>query len=121
MTGRRERCGMRIAEVAPMDERPGTNDANRRIDELMQRLIEADQQGTGIEPLKVARELGEIKLTLARRRTILPRRGGEGHWRCEVCGTISHSNEKPDRCPACGSRGLWSADLAQPNVESGAG
>ncbi len=104
-----------------MNEQPDTNDANRRIDELIQRLIEADQKGTGIEPMKVAHELGEVKLALARRRTILPRPGGEGHWRCEACGTISHATAKPDRCPACGSKGLWSADLAQPNVESGAG
>lgn len=104
-----------------MNEQPDTNDANRRIDELIQRLIEADQKGTGIEPMKVAHELGEVKLALARRRTILPRPGGEGHWRCEACGTISHATAKPDRCPACGSKRLWSADLAQPNVESGAG
>jgi rubrerythrin len=110
-----------LREVAAMNDRPGTNDANRRIDELIQRLIEADQQAAGIEPMKVAHELGEIKLALARRKTILPRPGGEGHWRCEACGTISHASAKPDRCPACGAKQLWPADLAQPNVESGAG
>ena len=107
--------------LVDMNEQPGATDANKRIDELIQRLIEADQRGTGIEPMTVAHELGEIKLVLARRKTILPRPGGEGHWRCEACGTISHATAKPDRCPACGGQQLWAADLAQANVESGAG
>ena len=61
------------------------------------------------------------KLLLARRKTIRPRPGGEGHWRCEACGTITHAAAKPGRCPECGATRLWPADLAQPNVESGAG
>lgn len=104
-----------------MNEKQTTTDANSRIDALIQALIEADQQGSGIEPLRIARELGEIKSALARRRTVKPRPGGEGHWRCEASGTITHASAKPGTCPECDGRELWSADLAQPNVESGAG
>ena len=52
--------------------------------------------------MKLARELGEIKVLVARRKTIRPRPGGEGHWRCETCGTVTHAREKPERCPECG-------------------
>lgn len=104
-----------------MSEQTARNDLNARIDRLMQRLIEADQRGTGVEPLKIAHELGEIKQQLARRKTIRPRPDGEHHWRCEDCGTITHANDRPATCPECGAKALWEADLAQPNVESGAG
>lgn len=104
-----------------MTDETRRNETNKRIDDMIQRLIEADQRGSGIEPLKLAHELAELKLMLARRKTILPRPGGEGHWRCEACGTISHASAKPGRCPECGAAQLWPADLAQPNVESGAG
>jgi len=96
-------------------------DLNQRIDAMIQSLIEADQRGSGIEPMKLAHELGEIKMLLARRKTILPRPGGEGHWRCEACGTITHAKAKPERCPQCNGTELWLADLEQGNVESGAG
>jgi rubrerythrin len=104
-----------------VSEEQARNDLNARIDGMIQRLIEADQRGSGIEPMKLAHELGEIKVLLARRKTVRPRPGGEGHWRCEACGTITHARAKPEHCPECGAKGLWSADLAQPNVESGAG
>jgi rubrerythrin len=104
-----------------MNEPAGQNELNRRIDDLIQRLIEADQRGSEIEPMKLAHELGEIKQLLARRKTIRPRPGGEGHWRCETCGTITHASAKPDHCPECGATQLWPADLEQSNVESGAG
>ena len=104
-----------------MSDQQARNDLNARLDGMIQRLIEADQGGSGIEPMKLARELGEIKVLVARRKTIRPRPGGEGHWRCEACGTITHASAKPAQCPECGAKGLWSADLAQPNVESGAG
>lgn len=104
-----------------VDQGNGPVAANARLDALMQRLIEADQRGTGIEPIQVAHELGEIKALLVRRKTVRPRAGGEGHWRCEACGTISHATAKPGACPECGAAALWPADLAQPNVESGAG
>jgi hypothetical protein len=76
-----------------MNEPSGQNELNRRIDDLIQRLIEADQRGSGIEPMKLAHELGEIKQLMARRKTIVPRPGGEGHWRCEACGTITHARQ----------------------------
>ena len=104
-----------------MQESSGRNELNARIDRMIQRLIEADQRGSGIEPMPLAHELGEIKLLLARRKTIVPRPGGEEHWRCEACGTITHARAKPDRCPQCDGTGLWPADLEQGNVESGAG
>jgi rubrerythrin len=104
-----------------VNESSGRNELNARIDAMIQRLIEADQRGSGIEPMQLAHELGEIKVLLARRKTIVPRPGGEGHWRCETCGTITHAKAKPDRCPACGATQLWPADLEQGNVESGAG
>jgi rubrerythrin len=113
--------GIRNTREDDVTDETRRNETNKRIDDMIQRLIEADQRGTGIEPMKLAHELGELKLMLARRKTILPRPGGEGHWRCEACGTISHASAKPDRCPECGATQLWPADLAQPNVESGAG
>ena len=72
-----------------MSDQQARNDLNARLDGMIQRLIEADQGGSGIEPMKLARELGEIKVLVARRKTIRPRPGGEGHWRCEACGTIN--------------------------------
>ena len=104
-----------------MSERSREHDVNGRLDAIIQRLIEAAQRGSGLEPLPLARELGELKQLLARRKTIRPRPGGEGHWRCEACGTITHAQAKPQRCPECDADQLWPADLAQPNVESGAG
>lgn len=104
-----------------MNEPGGQNELSKRIDDLIQRLIEADQRGSGIEPMTLAHELGDIKMLLARRKTVRPRPGGEGHWRCEACGTITHASGKPDRCPECGAATLWAADLGQANVESGAG
>jgi len=111
-----------FARENEMNEPAGQNELDKRIDDMIQRLIEADQRGSGIEPMTLAHELGEIKMMLARRKTIRPRpEGGEGHWRCERCGTITHAVAKPERCPECGATQLWPADLAQPNVESGAG
>ena len=104
-----------------MSEPAARIDLNQRIDAMIQSLIEADQRGSGIDAMKLAHELGEIKMLLARRKTILPRPGGEGHWRCEACGTITHAKAKPDRCPQCNGTQLWPADLEQGNVESGAG
>jgi rubrerythrin len=112
---------MAFARGNVMDQPASQNELNRRIDEMIQRLIEADQRGSGIEPMKLAHELGELKVLLARRKTILPRPGGEGHWRCEACGTITHAKAKPGKCPQCGGSTLWPADLEQANVESGAG
>jgi rubrerythrin len=104
-----------------MTDQTPRNELNARLDRLIQLLIDADQRGSGIEPLKIAKELGEIKVQLARRKTIRPRPGGQQHWRCEVCGTVTHADARPSLCPECGAKDLWEADLKQPNVESGAG
>ena len=40
-------------------------EALARLDALMNRLVEADQTGTGIDPLRIASELGRIRQLLA--------------------------------------------------------
>ena len=99
-----------------MDEVTAPNELNARLDALIQRLIEVDQLGSGMEPIELAHELGEIKLLVARRQTIQPRPGGERHWRCESCGIITHAGTKPERCAACGATQLWPADIAPPKI-----
>lgn len=96
-------------------------DALGRLDALMRRLVEADQTGTGMDPLKVADELGVIKDLLFRSPAVRPAPGGQRHFRCETCGTISHGPDAPARCEDCGGTSFFDADLKQPNVESGAG
>lgn len=96
-------------------------EALERLDALMNRLVEADQTGSGIDPLRVANELGEIRHLLAEAPAVIPRTGGEKHFRCEACGTISHGPEQPVKCPTCGGRKFFAADIEQPFVESGAG
>lgn len=84
------------------------------LDALMNRLIEADQTGAGMDPLDVARDLGRIRHLLAEAPAVLPRSsGGEPHWRCERCGTIAHASRQPDACPKCGHRTLFKADIEQ--------
>src|SRR5258708_33716796 len=92
------------------DERTRWNEASGRLDAIIQGLIEADQRGSGMEPIKLAHELGEPKLLLARRRTIRPRPGGEGHWRCEACGTITPARARPAKGPQGGPTRLWPPD-----------
>ncbi len=96
-------------------------EALERLDELMNRLIEADQTGSGIEPLAVASELGAIRQLLAEAPAVIRAAGGQKHFRCEACGTIAHGARAPDRCPTCGGRKFFAADIDQPFVESGAG
>lgn len=96
-------------------------DAVERLDGLMRRLIEADQTGAGIEPLKVADELGAIRELLFRAPTVRPVEGGRRHFRCDTCGTIAHGTEAPRACPDCGGSAFYDADLKQGHVESGAG
>jgi len=48
-------------------------------------------------------------------------KGGQKHFRCEACGTISHGEKQPEKCPTCGGRKFFAADIDQPFVESGAG
>jgi len=92
-----------------------------RLDALMNRLVEADQTGAGIEPLRVANELGKIRQLFAQAPSIIPKPGGDRHFRCEACGTTVHAAAAPQRCPTCGGSKFFAADIEQPFVESGAG
>jgi rubrerythrin len=96
-------------------------EALERLDALMNRLVEADQTGAGIEPLRVAGELGKIRHLLAEAPTVIRAQGGQRHFRCEACGTVVHGGEPPKACPTCGGVKFFSADIEQPFVESGAG
>jgi rubrerythrin len=96
-------------------------EALERLDALMNRLVEADQTGAGIEPLRVAAELGAIRQLLAEAPAVIRAAGGQRHFRCEACGTIAHGAEPPERCPTCGASKFFAADIEQPFVESGAG
>ena len=96
-------------------------EALTRLDALMNRLVEADQTGSGIDPLRVANELGQIRQLLAEAPAVVRAKGGQKHFRCEACGTISHGERQPERCPTCGGRKFFAADIEQPFVESGAG
>lgn len=96
-------------------------EALESLDALVQRLIEADQTASGIEPLEVARELGRVRQLITESPAVLPRSsGGEPHWRCESCGTITHATTMPAACPGCGHRKLFRADI-QPDASSGPG
>jgi hypothetical protein len=95
--------------------------ALRRLDALTQKLIEADQTGSGLEPLAVARELGQIRQLLAQAPAVIPATGGQQHFRCEQCGTITHGAAAPAKCATCGGKTFFSADLEQPAVESAGG
>jgi len=88
-------------------------EALERLDALMNRLVEADQTGAGIEPLHVASELGQIRQLLAESPAVIPAKGGQKHFRCEACGTVVHGTDAPSRCPTCGGTKSF--------VESGAG
>jgi rubrerythrin len=92
-----------------------------RLDALMNRLIEADQTGSGMDPLNVANELGQIRQLLAESPAVIPAKGGQRHFRCEACGTVVHGADAPARCPTCGATKFFAADIEQPFVESGAG
>jgi hypothetical protein len=96
-------------------------DALTRLDALMNRLVEADQTGSGMDPLRVANELGEIRQLLAEAPAVIRAQGGQKHFRCEACGTIAHGQTQPERCQNCGGRKFFAADIEQPFVESGAG
>jgi rubrerythrin len=95
--------------------------ALQRLDNLMARLVEADQTGAGADPLRLAQELGQIRALFARAPAVRRAPGGQLHFRCESCGTISHGASRPERCPECGSDQLHHVDLEQPDVASGAG
>ncbi len=82
-----------------------------RLDALINRLIEVDQTGDEIDPLDVARELGEIRADLMAMPTV--HRGEEDlrHFRCEACGTIMHGDESPAQCRRCGQTKLINVDI----------
>jgi hypothetical protein len=96
-------------------------EALTRLDALMNRLVEADQTGSGIDPLRIAGELGQIRQLLAEAPAVVRAKGGQKHFRCEACGTISHGAAQPEKCPTCGGTKFFAADIEQPFVESGAG
>lgn len=97
-------------------------DAIAKLDELMRRLVEADQTGKGVEPLRLAAELDAIRAGLVRGRSVVPRAaGGERHYRCEACGTITHGQAAPASCPTCGKTVFYEADLEAPAVDAGPG
>jgi hypothetical protein len=96
-------------------------EAIQRLDALMNRLVEADQTGAGIEPLTVAAELGRIRQLMSEAPSVIRATGGQRHFRCEACGTIAHGQEPPSRCATCGESKFYNADIEQPYVESGAG
>ena len=82
-----------------------------RLDALMNRLIERDQTGDEIDPLDVARELGEIRAELMAMPTV--HRGAEDlrHFRCEACGTIMHGDTAPARCAHCAKTRFVNVDI----------
>jgi rubrerythrin len=97
----------------------GQRTALQRLDELMGQLVEADQTGKGMDPLRVAQELGRIRALITEAPAVIRAVGGQMHFRCEACGTISHGTAKPQRCPECGGERLFQADLESPDVDAG--
>src|SRR5207244_2967486 len=65
--------------------RSAMKEALERLDALMNRLVEADQTGAGIEPLRVANELGKIRQMLAASPSLIRTPGDQRHFRCEAC------------------------------------
>lgn len=95
-------------------------EAIQRLDAIMAELIEADQTGSGIEPLRVAQELGMVRALMLESPAVMPRpTGGELHFRCEQCGTIHHGLVVPQRCSQCGGTKFFKADIEQPIVDAG--
>ena len=93
--------------------------ALQQLDSVMAGLIEADQTGEGVDPLQLARELGKIRALLMETPAVLPRPDGQGHFRCEACGTITHGMEPPQACPTCGGAKFFKADMEAPIVDAG--
>ena len=97
-------------------------EALARLDDLMRRLVESDQTGRGVEPLRIAEELGAIRAELISGRAVIPRaKGGERHFRCDACGTIVHGAAPPPTCPTCKKTKFYEADLEAPVVDAGPG
>lgn len=88
----------------------------QRLDALINRLIEADQTGDEIDPLDVARELGEIRALLMAMPTVHRSDEDLRHFRCEACGTISHGDAAPARCARCGKPKFINVDIDRPQA-----
>ncbi len=86
-------------------------DTLARLDALMNRLIDADQSGDELEPLEIANELGTIRASLMSAPAVVPRAGGEQHFRCDACGTIVHGTAAPRECPRCHKTVFHRADI----------
>ena len=99
----------------------GVQEPLARLDDLMRKLIESDQTGSPMETLAIANELGRIRLALMQGRAVLPREGGERHFRCDACGTIVHGTRAPAACPTCGKSKFYAADLDNQEVYAGPG
>ena len=84
----------------------------QHLDTLMNRLIEKDQTGEEIDPLDVARELGEIRSQLMGMPTVQRSADDLRHFRCEACGTIMHGEALPARCGRCGKTKLINVDIS---------
>lgn len=97
------------------------NEALEKLDALMQQLVEADQTGEGIDPQRVARELGIVRQLMTQSPAVIPRPSGESHFRCESCGTITHGKAMPAACPECGHPTLFKADIQQSDSDAGPG
>lgn len=94
-------------------------EALARLDSVMAELIEADQTGEGIDPLRIAQELGQVRALMVESPAVVRRAGGAMHFRCEACGTIVHWTVTPARCTSCGGVKFFRADLEQPIVDAG--
>ena len=58
-------------------------------------------------------------VALMQGRAVVPRAaGGERHFRCETCGTISHGAAAPATCPTCGKTTFFEADLQTSTVDA---
>ncbi len=86
----------------------------QRLDTLINELIEADQTGTEIDPLDVARELGEVRAQLMAMPTVHRTAEDLRHFRCENCGTITHGEVAPVRCGRCGKTAFVNVDIESP-------
>ncbi len=83
----------------------------QRLDTVINELIEADQSGTEIDPLDVARELGEVRAQLMAMPTVHRTAEDLRHFRCEGCGTITHGEAAPARCRRCGKTAFINVDI----------
>lgn len=99
----------------------GELDGLQRLDALMNTLIEADQTGGEIDPLDVARELGEIRSLLMAMPTVHRSADDLRHFRCEACGIISHGDVPPASCARCGKSAFINVDIERPHVGSPGG